>query len=127
MGTKCHAQAAGAGGGSGGDPGDSGEGEDAFSFELSREEFLEFFFEDLELPDLVKTQLKKVTEYQSVRAGFARDGVPSNISVIRSLRGALARRIALGGPRRRRLARGWKKSSKPCARKANRTRAYQAS
>jgi uncharacterized sporulation protein YeaH/YhbH (DUF444 family) len=103
VGDKVPRPSGGAGGGSGGDPGDSGEGEDDFSFQLSREEFLEFFFEDLELPDLVKTQLTKVAEYQSVRAGFARDGVPSNISVVRSLRGALARRIALGGPRRRRL------------------------
>ncbi len=103
VGDKVPRPSGGAGSGTGGDPSDTGEGEDAFSFELSREEFLEFFFEDLELPDLVKTQLRKISEYRSVRAGFARDGVPSNISVIRSLRGALARRIALGGSHRKRL------------------------
>lgn len=103
VGDKVPRPSGGAGSGSGGDPGDAAEGEDEFTFELSREEFLDCFFEDLELPDLVKTQLKKVSEYHSVRAGFARDGVPANISVIRSLRRALARRIALGGSHRRRL------------------------
>ena len=40
---------------------------------------------------------------RSVRAGFNRDGVPANMSVERSLRDALARRIALRGPYRRKL------------------------
>ena len=34
-----------------------GSGEDAFEFTLSKEEFLDMFFEDLELPDLVKKSL----------------------------------------------------------------------
>lgn len=82
---------------------DSGEGEDEFLFELSKEEFLEFFFEDLALPDLVKTQLAKIQTEKTVRAGFTSDGVPSNINVIRSLKGALGRRIALQSPHRRKL------------------------
>ncbi len=91
------------GGGSGGQASNSGEGEDDFVFNLSREEFLEFFFEDLALPDLVKTQLATNVEFQKVRAGYSRDGVPTNINVVRSLRGALARRIALRGPHLGRL------------------------
>ena len=75
-----------------------GEGEDDFVFRLSREEFLEFFFEDLALPDLIKTQLATNVEQQKVRAGYSRDGVPANINVIRSLKGALARRLALRAP-----------------------------
>ena len=75
-----------------------GEGEDDFIFQLSRDEFLEFFFEDLELPDLVKTQLTTIDEFRTVRAGYTLDGVPSNINVVRSLRGALARRTALRAP-----------------------------
>ncbi len=86
-----------------GDPGDSGESMDDFVFQISRDEFLEFFFEDLELPDLVKTQLSKITQFKWVRAGFTNDGVPANINVIRSLRGALARRIALRSPHERKL------------------------
>ncbi len=91
------------GGGSGGRASNQGEGEDDFVFNLSREEFLEFFFEDLALPDLVKTQLATNAEFRKVRAGYSRDGVPTNINVVRSLRGALARRIALRGPHLARL------------------------
>ena len=87
----------------GGKAGNSGEGEDDFAFQLSREEFLELFFEDLALPDLVKTQLATLTDFKSVRAGYTSDGVPSNINIVRSLRGALARRIALRGPHMQRL------------------------
>ena len=90
-------------GGKGGKAGNSGEGEDDFAFQLSREEFLELFFEDLALPDLVKTQLTTLTDFKSVRAGYTSDGVPSNINIVRSLRGALARRIALRGPHMKRL------------------------
>ncbi len=92
-----------AGGGRGGQASDSGEGEDDFSFQLSREEFLELFFEDLALPDLVKTQLTTLVDFKSVRAGYTSDGVPSNINIVRSLRGALARRLALRGPHMKRL------------------------
>ena len=76
----------------------SGEGEDDFVFELSREEFLQFFFEDLELPNLVKTKLSSIEEIHKVRAGHTSEGIPSNINVIRSLTGAMGRRIALRGP-----------------------------
>jgi len=85
-------------GGGGSQASDSGEGEDSFTFQLSREEFLEFFFEDLELPNLVKTQLKTVTEFSTVRGGHSPVGLPTNINVIRSLKGAIARRLALRAP-----------------------------
>jgi len=92
------------GGGKGdGKASNSGEGEDDFVFQLSREEFLEFFFEDLELPDLVKTQLATISEYKYVRAGYTTSGVPTNINIIRSMKGAMARRIALRTPYTRRL------------------------
>ncbi len=82
---------------------DSGEGMDEFVFELTREEFLHFFFEDLELPNLVKTRLATLEETQKVRAGHTSDGIPTNINVIRSLRGAMGRRIALRAPYRNRI------------------------
>lgn len=91
----------GSGGGSGkGEAGDSGEGEDDFVFRLTREEFMQVFFEDLALPDLIRTQLAEVPEWKSHRAGFKSDGNPSSLHVVRSMRGALARRIALGGDSR---------------------------
>lgn len=86
------------GGGKGNQASNDGEGEDDFAFELSRDEFLNFFFEDLELPDLVKTRLTTLVKQKSVRAGYTSDGNPSNINVVRSLKGALGRRIALSAP-----------------------------
>ena len=94
----------GGGGGSGkGKASKDGEGEDDFVFNLSREEFLDVFFDDLALPNLVKTQLARIQEYKNQRAGFANDGTPANINVVRSLRGALGRRLALASPYQGRL------------------------
>lgn len=71
-----------------------GEAEDSFRFRLSREEFLDFFFEDMALPDLVKTQLTAVPHHRRVRAGYRTDGTPSSLAVVRTMRESLARRIA---------------------------------
>ncbi|HEY6898330.1 MAG TPA: YeaH/YhbH family protein [Rhodocyclaceae bacterium] len=91
----------GGGGGSAGSP--EGEGTDEFAFTLTRDEFLDIFFDDLALPNLVKTQLGRVDEYRRVRAGYTHSGVPANINVVRSLRGAAGRRIAVGSPYRKDL------------------------
>jgi uncharacterized sporulation protein YeaH/YhbH (DUF444 family) len=93
------------GGGSGqGKAGNSDEtSEDDFIFQLTREEFLNYFFEDLELPNLVKTQLASATDFKSQRAGYKTSGTTSTLHVLRSLRGALGRRIAVGGKSARRL------------------------
>lgn len=93
----------GAGQGQGKEASDSGEGEDDFTFTLSREEFMNLFFEGLELPDMIKTQLAKEMQYKKVRAGYTTAGNPSNINVVRSMTGAMARRIALAGPHKRKL------------------------
>ncbi|MEN8131523.1 MAG: YeaH/YhbH family protein [Pseudomonadota bacterium] len=93
----------GSGSGRGSKASNTGEGLDDFVFELSRDEFLEFFFEDLELPDMIKTKLTTVVEHKWVRAGYSTNGIPANISIIRSLRGALARRIAMRAPSMHRL------------------------
>ncbi|RPH45483.1 MAG: YeaH/YhbH family protein [Burkholderiales bacterium] len=93
----------GGGGGGSGKAGDSGESEDAFTFALTREEFLEFFFEDMALPDLVKTQLAQIPQTKLRRGGFRSDGTPSNLSIMRTMRESLARRIALAAPYRAQL------------------------
>ncbi|KTC73912.1 hypothetical protein Lbir_0968 [Legionella birminghamensis] len=93
----------GGSGGSGSQASDSGEGEDEFVFQLSREEFLDLYFEDLELPDLVKKELAQMTTYKTVRAGFTNSGIPTNINVVRSMRQATGRRMALGGSHKKRL------------------------
>ena len=88
------------GGGGGGNASQDGEGMDDFAFELSKEEFMDFFFQDLALPDLVKKQLAAVPEVKRARAGFVSQGNPSNLHVVRSMKQAIGRRLAMAaGPR----------------------------
>ncbi len=89
--------------GSGSGASDSGEGTDDFMFEISKDEYLDILFDDLELPNLKKNQLKKMTQTKTVRSGFTTVGVPSNINIVRSLRSALARRTAIGSQPRAEL------------------------
>lgn len=94
----------GAGGGAGeGQASDSGEGEDEFNFTLSQEEFLNFLFDDLELPNLVKRRLAGIETFHWQNAGIVNDGNPAKINIVRSLRAATSRRIALGAGSRKRL------------------------
>ena len=95
------------GGGQGSGPGEasnSGEGDDDFVFQISKDEYLELLFEDLELPNLQNNRLNKLVEYQVYRAGFTNDGVPANINIVRSLRSSLARRIAMSSSKKKLLA-----------------------
>ena len=91
------------GAGGSGDPSDSGEGSDDFVFELTRAEFLDYLFADLELPNLVKRSLQGDDSFKYVNAGYSNDGIPAKLSVVRSMKTAKARRIALTGSSRRRL------------------------
>jgi uncharacterized protein len=103
-GDRIERQKSGGGQGSGkGQASDQGEGEDDFVFALSKEEFMQVFFEDLALPHLIRTQLAEVPEWKSQRAGFTSDGTPNNLHVVRSMRGAIGRRIAIGAGSRREL------------------------
>ena len=77
---------------------DSGEGEDEFTFSLSREEFLDIFFEDLELPDMVKRRFKQSTASVPARAGYTISGGPQSLDVVRTMRNSMARRLALSRP-----------------------------
>ena len=70
---------------------------------LSREEVLDLFFEDLELPDMVKLNLKEILAFKPRRAGFAMTGAPTNINVGRTMRNSYGRRIALKRPKQREL------------------------
>ena len=89
----------GGGGGGGGKASADGEGQDDFVFTLSKEEFLDVFFEDLKLPNLVKTQLKDMKSPVPQRAGYTTDGPPAKMNRVRTMRRSLARRIALKRPK----------------------------
>lgn len=88
------------GGGGGGNKAGDGEGNDEFVFTLTKDEFLDLFFEDLKLPNLVKAQLKAVRAYEYARAGISTDGSPAKLNRGRTMRNSLARRMALSRPTR---------------------------
>jgi uncharacterized sporulation protein YeaH/YhbH (DUF444 family) len=90
-------------GGGGGSEAGEGEGTDSFVFTLSREEFLDIFFDDLELPNLVRNYLGAVQQKKMVRAGYVVEGSPTNLSVPRTMKSSLGRRVALSAPIRREL------------------------
>src|SRR5207237_10923949 len=87
----------GGGAGGNGSAGGEGDSQDEFVFSLSREEFMQIFFDDLELPRLARTEFGRTHRHKSIRAGFAKTGVPANLAVLRTMTQALARRIALAG------------------------------
>jgi len=93
----------GGGEGRGKEASDSGDGEDDFAFTLTRDEFLDIFFEDLELPNLVKTSLKEIKNYSWRRAGVTVTGAPTNLNLLRTMRNAHGRRLALGRPSTREI------------------------
>src|SRR5438105_13730134 len=95
----------GGGKGGGGQASDQGEGDDDFVFHLTKEEFMQVFFDDLALPNLARTTLADTPELQTHRAGYSSDGTPNNLHVVRSMRGAIGRRIALGSETRKELGR----------------------
>lgn len=84
------------GGGSQGSP--DGEGEDSFHFVLSKDEFLSIFLDDLELPDMAKKAVKQTEFPAYARAGFQVSGPPSSLSLVRTMRHSLSRRMALHRP-----------------------------
>ena len=97
------ARKGGSGSGGGRRASDSGEGMDEFAFQISQDEFLDFMFDDLELPNLVKRQLAGTDSFKYHHGGYTNVGNPNQINVVRSLRSAQSRRIALGGKDKRRL------------------------
>ena len=88
----------GAGGGAG-EAGEEGGGEDSFRFVLTRDEFLDLFFDDLALPDLIKREITTTESTSTSRAGLSNDGSPSQLDLGRTMRYSMARRIGLRRPK----------------------------
>jgi uncharacterized protein len=93
----------GGAGGSGSGASDNGEGEDEFVFQITQKEFLDFMFEELALPNMIKRQLAGTDEFKLRQAGFSHQGSPGQLDVVRSLKSAHARRIALTSGKRKKL------------------------
>ncbi len=81
------------------DAGEDGEGEDGFQFTLTRDEFLDIFFENMALPDFIKKSIKEEVTHEYTRAGYKRQGSPSNLDLKLTMRNSLARRLCLRRPR----------------------------
>ena len=96
VGDEIPKPASGGGRGSQGSP--DGEGQDEFTFTLTKEEFLDLFFDDLKLPNLVKVKLKDLKTPRTMRAGFTTDGPPARLNHTRTMRKSLGRRMALRRP-----------------------------
>lgn len=96
---KPSADQAGVGGGDGNGEG----GKDSFSFVLSREDFMDIFFENCELPDLIRKELAKVKEDRPRRAGTSPEGAPNRLNILKSIKLSKARRFALKTPKQRKL------------------------
>lgn len=89
--------------GSGKEASDKGEGKDDFVFTLSKDEYLDILFENLELPNLVKESENVAINFTKKRSGFSTTGSPNNLDLEKSLKNALGRRIALGFPLDRKI------------------------
>ena len=88
----------GGGGGRGSQGSPDGEGQDEFTFTLTKDEFLDLFFDDLKLPNLIKVKLKDLKAPKLARAGFTTDGPPARLNHTRTMRKSLGRRMALRRP-----------------------------
>lgn len=88
----------GDGGQAGKQAADYAEGDDDFEFTMSQDEVLDIFFEDLELPNLVRTTLKETPSRTWKRAGITTAGSPNQINLVRTMRNSFGRRLALKRP-----------------------------
>ena len=73
---------------------DTGEGFDEFSFTLTKEEFLELYFSDMKLPDFIKESMKGSHKWKMKRSGYSKEGIPPRLDLVKTLKQAMARRIA---------------------------------
>lgn len=74
--------------------GGRGDGEDSFEFILTEKEFTDLFFEDLELPNLIKREFIG-SAWEVQHAGFSRYGGPSSLNIKKTMLNSLGRRIAI--------------------------------
>ena len=89
----------GQGGGSGaGDAGQDGEGEDDFVFHITEKEFLEYFFGDLEVPNMNIRTDADALQTKMHRSGHISQGPYSNLDFGRSRKRRMGRMLASGAP-----------------------------
>jgi uncharacterized sporulation protein YeaH/YhbH (DUF444 family) len=85
----------GGGGGAGpGEASDQGEGQDDFTFTISEEEFLNYMFEDLELPNMIKKGITDSKKTKPKYAGIVNQGPFNKLDLARSKKKKMARMFA---------------------------------
>lgn len=82
------------GGGQGSKASDSGEGDDDFIFTLTKSEFMEILFDDMELPDFIKQAIAEGLDFKWRKAGVVKEGMPSRLNIRKTMENAIARRLA---------------------------------
>ena len=90
-------------GGGGSQGGSDGDGDDEFEFELRGDEFMDILLDDLELPYMVKKNIKRTEEFEWKHAGQQSNGNPSNLNVVKSVKKSIGRRLALKSSKRRKI------------------------
>ncbi|MDP7143036.1 MAG: YeaH/YhbH family protein [Alphaproteobacteria bacterium] len=94
----------GGGGGTGnGEPGEGEDGEDDFIFALTEEEFLNYLFQDMELPNLEKKTADDAEMTVPKRAGYTTDGPHNKLDLVRSKTSQLARQFAVKKPQDKKI------------------------
>ena len=88
----------GGSGGGGKQASGDGDAQDDFVFTLTQDEFLDILFDDLELPDLVKSSIRDHCASEPRRAGYTNSGPTPNLNVLRTMRNSFGRRLALNRP-----------------------------
>jgi hypothetical protein len=80
-----------------------GDEEEDFVFVLTGSEWDELWFEDLELPPMVKKVLTGSEEMEFTRDGFMSEGPPSKLDIVQSIRRAQPRRRAIRAAKTRKI------------------------
>ncbi|NVK32040.1 MAG: YeaH/YhbH family protein [Gammaproteobacteria bacterium] len=94
----------GPGRGSGdGEASQDGEGEDDFVFRISSAEYLQYLFEELELPNLTRRHLGSTEVFDRHHGGITTVGNPAQLHLVRTMRSAYGRRLALSAARKRNI------------------------
>lgn len=79
--------------GSGRGAGTGPDYEEDFTFTLTKDEFLDIYFSDMELPDFIKQGLKDVTKYIRKKAGYSKDGPAMRLNLKKTFEHAIGRKF----------------------------------
>ncbi|EPE37793.1 hypothetical protein CF66_2162 [Candidatus Photodesmus katoptron] len=81
----------------------SNKKKDQFVFQISKDEYLDLLFNNLELPNLEEKPNNKINKWEIRRSGFQTSGIPFNIAITHSLKQSFARRIAMTASKKNKI------------------------